>query len=246
CVVSGLRVEDNFIEHVNAPDPEIGYGLQVKLNSAGAIRNNVIVDTKGPGIMVYGARDGLRNSVVERNVVIGSRTSSGIVVGGGPAIIRNNVGLLNREAGTRLEHYGGRGLLRSIIVAHNTVYQNTGAGILIPEGRPLRDIVIRSNAVQARVGTAAVPGARPDIEVMGNVDCTWAPCFVDPDPLDFSPLFGSPLSPPGPAAPRPPACHRRFPRSAAGAAAPRRCRGAEGQTDTDSPVSHGSPIENAG
>jgi hypothetical protein len=203
CVVSGLRVEENFIGHVNAPDPEIGYGLQVKLNSAGVIRNNVIVDTKGPGIMVYGARDGLRSSVVERNVVMGSRTSSGIVVGGGPAIIRNNVVLLNRDAGIGLEDYGGRGLLRSIIVAHNTVYKNTGAGILIPEGRPLRDIVIRSNAIQARAGTAALPGARPEIDVIGNVDCTWAPCFVDPDRLDFSPLVGSLLSAPGSMRPGP-------------------------------------------
>ena len=203
CAVSGLRVEDNFIEHINAADPEVGYGLQVKLNSAGVIRNNVIVDTKGPGIMVYGARDGLRSNIVERNVVMGSRTSSGIVIGGGPAIVRNNVVLLNRDAGIGLEDYGGRGLLRSIIVAHNSVYKNTGAGIVVPEGRPLRDIVIRNNAIQARVGTAAVPGARPDIEVMGNVDCTWAPCFVDPGRLDFSPLMGSLLSTPGSMRPGP-------------------------------------------
>jgi hypothetical protein len=203
CVVSELRVEDNFIEHVNASEPEIGYGLQVKLNSTGVIRNNVIVDTKGPGIMVYGARDGLRSNLVERNVVMGSRTSSGIVIGGGPAIVRNNVVLLNREAGIGLEDYGGRGLLRSVIVAHNSVYKNTGAGILIPEGRPLRDIVIRSNAIQARAGTATVPGARPEIDVVGNVDCTWAPCFVDPDRLDFSPLIGSLLSMPGSMRPGP-------------------------------------------
>ena len=56
CAVSGLRVEDNFIEHINAIDPEVGYGLQVKLNSAGVIRNNVILDTKGPGIMRAASR----------------------------------------------------------------------------------------------------------------------------------------------------------------------------------------------
>ena len=203
CVVSGLRVEDNFIEHINAADPEIGYGVQVKLNSTGIIRNNVIVDTKGPGIMVYGARDGLSRVIVERNVVMGSRTSSGIVIGGGPATVLNNVVLLNRDAGIGLEDYGGRGLLRSIVVAHNTVYKNVGAGILIPEERPLRDIVVRSNAVQARAGTAAWPGPRPGIDLMGNVDCTWAPCFVDPDRLDFSPLMGSLLSVPGSMRPGP-------------------------------------------
>jgi hypothetical protein len=203
CIVSGLRVEDNFIQHVSASDPEIGYGLQVKLNSAGIIRNNVIVDTKGPGIMIYGSRDGLQASIVERNVVMGSRTSSGIVLGGGPVTVRNNVVLLNRDAGIGLEDYGGRGLLRSIVMAHNTVYKNTGAGILVPEGRPLRDIVIRSNAIQARVGTAALPAPRPEIDQLGNVDCTWAPCFVDPDRLDFSPLTGSLLSVPGSMRPGP-------------------------------------------
>lgn len=197
CVVSGLLVEGNFIQHIGAPDPEIGYGVQVKLNSTGVIRNNVIVDTKGPGIMIYGSRDGLSGNLVERNVVMGSRTSSGIVVGGGPAIVRNNVLLLNRDAGVGLEDYGGRGLLRSIVLAHNTVYKNTGAGILVPDGRPLRDIVIRSNAIQARAGTPVLPGPRAEIDLMGNVDCTWAPCFVDPDGLDFSPLMGSLLSVPG-------------------------------------------------
>jgi hypothetical protein len=203
CVVSELRVEDNFIQHINAADPEIGYGVQVKLNSAGVIRNNVVVDTKGPGIMVYGSRDGLRASIVERNVVMGSRTSSGILVAGGPVTVRNNVVLLNRDDGIGLEDYGGRGLLRSIIVAHNTVYKNTGTGILVPEGRPLRDVKIRSNAVQARAGTVALPGPRPEIDLMGNVDCTWAPCFVDPDRLDFSPLRGSLLSVPGSMRPGP-------------------------------------------
>ena len=56
CVISGLVVEENQINGVRARDPEIGYGLQVKLNSVGVIRGNVIVDTKGPGIMVYGSR----------------------------------------------------------------------------------------------------------------------------------------------------------------------------------------------
>jgi hypothetical protein len=40
---------------VDAQEDEVGYGLQVKLNSTAVIRDNVIVDTKGPGIMVYGA-----------------------------------------------------------------------------------------------------------------------------------------------------------------------------------------------
>jgi hypothetical protein len=197
CVVSGLLVEGNFIRHVNAPDPEIGYGLQIKLNSTGIVRNNIILDTKGPGIMIYGAREGIHPSLLERNVVVGSRTSSGIVVAGGPAIVRNNILVQNREAGIALEDYRGRGLLRSIAVVHNSLYRNAAAGISVPEGGRLRDVTIVNNAVHARGGTRPIPGPRPEIELAGNVDCTWAPCFVDPEGMDFSPLIGSLLSSPG-------------------------------------------------
>ena len=197
CVVSGLLVEGNFIQHVNAPDPEIGYGLQIKLNSTGIVRNNVILDTKGPGIMIYGARETINRSVLERNVVVGSRTSSGIVVAGGPATVRNNILAQNREAGIGLQEYQGRGLLRSIAVVHNSIYRNVVAGIALPDGGQLRDVTIVNNAVHARGGTRALPGPRPEIELAGNVDCTWAPCFVDPEGMDFSPLLGSLLTTPG-------------------------------------------------
>jgi hypothetical protein len=197
CVVSGLLVEGNFIQHVNAPDPEIGYGLQIKLNSTGIVRNNIILDTKGPGIMIYGARESISRSLVERNVVVGSRTSSGIVVAGGPATVRNNILAQNREAGIGLEDYRGRGLLRSIAVVHNSLYRNLAAGISVPDGGQLRDVTIVNNAVHARGGTRALPGPRPEIELAGNVDCTWAPCFADPEGMDFSPLVGSLLTAPG-------------------------------------------------
>src|SRR4029453_836620 len=85
CVMSDLLIEKNFISGVSAPDPQIGYGVQFKLNSSGVVRENVIIDSKGPGIMVYGATDSNAISIVERNFVSGSRTSAGIVVGGGPA-----------------------------------------------------------------------------------------------------------------------------------------------------------------
>ena len=38
CAISGLLVEGNYIHGVSAPNPEIGYGIQVKLNSSGVIR----------------------------------------------------------------------------------------------------------------------------------------------------------------------------------------------------------------
>lgn len=194
CRVTDLRVEGNFIHQVQATDPEIGYGLEVKLNSVGVIRDNVIVDTKGPGIMVYGSRDALAVSVVERNFVMNSRGSSGIVVGGGPAIIRNNIAVGNVEGGIGLEDYGRRGLLRGIVVAYNTLYKNAEGGVVAPREGRLGEATIASNAIHGRAERRGVPREYRGLRVTGNVDCTWLQCFTNPEGLDFSPTPGSLLS----------------------------------------------------
>ena len=187
CTASELLIEQNYIHDVRAPDPEIGYGMEIKLGSTAIIRDNVVVNTKGPGIMVYGARELGRESIVERNFVAGSRNSSAIVVGGGPAIVRNNVAVTSAEAGIALENYGKRGLLRGIVVAHNTVYGNDKAGILVPDEGRLEAAIV-NNAAHARSGTPVFPTGRVGVLQLGNVDCTWVVCFVDPDKRNFSPL----------------------------------------------------------
>lgn len=193
CTASDLVIDRNYIHGVEAPEPQIGYGIQVKLNSTATIRDNVVVDTKGPGIMVYGAADGSQESVVERNFVAGSRTSSGIVVGGGPAIVRNNVAIANADAGIALEDYGRRGLLAGVVVIHNTVYGNAQGGILLV-ARDRRAVTIVNNAAQARTGRPAFPAPAPGVSSAGNVECGSALCFAAPDALDFSPIPGSPLT----------------------------------------------------
>jgi len=190
CVVSGLLIEGNYIHGVSAADNEIGYGIQIKLNSTAIIRDNVIVDTKGPGIMVYGADDPMRLTLVERNFVGGSRTSSAIVVGGGPVLVRNNIVVSSAEGGIGLEDYGGRGLLRGIVAAHNTVYDNAAGGIVARRVVAL-DAKVLNNAVHARAGTPALP-ANLGVDRVGNVVCTTTRrCFRDPSRRDFS-LVGFP------------------------------------------------------
>jgi hypothetical protein len=193
CTVTDLRVEDNFIRKVRAPSGAIGYGMEAKLNSVGTFRGNVIVDTKGPGIMVYGAWDLTAVSLVERNITVNSDRSSGIVVAGGPAIVRNNVSIGNDEAGIALEDYQKRGLLRGIVVAHNTVYDNSKGGIMTPaEG--VHDSVIINNAAQAPVGKPPLPPAQTGIRMAGNVNCSRFACFANPLEMNFSPFPGSMLT----------------------------------------------------
>ena len=57
CTVTQLVVEGNFIDGVTAPDPQDRIGMQVKLNSVATIRDNIVMNTKGPGIMVYGSHN---------------------------------------------------------------------------------------------------------------------------------------------------------------------------------------------
>jgi hypothetical protein len=193
CTVTRLVVEGNFIEGVTAPDPEIGYGIQVKVNSTGIIRNNIVMNTKGPGIMVYGSRNSSSASLVERNVVIGSRTSSGIVVGGGPAVVRNNIVASNEQAGIGLEDYQKRGLLRAVAVTSNTAYKNGAGGITVPE-TGISGVTIVNNATHLGGGPRAYPASQTGLRMAGNLDCAKIPCFANPDQKDFSPYAGSPLN----------------------------------------------------
>jgi hypothetical protein len=196
CVVSDLLVAGNLIRGVSAAPDQVGYGLEIKLNSSGIVRDNIILRTKGPGIMVYGARDLLTQNLVERNVVMGSERAAGIVVGGGPAVVRNNVVLTNNDGGISLQDYGKRGLLRRIAIVHNTIYGNLVGGITI-EGHEARDTTVLNNAIQSPGGTPAVPAPRPGVWTAGNVDCTYRTCFMQPDGFDFSPFPGSALVGPG-------------------------------------------------
>jgi len=193
CRISDLLVERNFIRAVDAPEPEIGYGIQVKLNSSGVIRDNVIADTKGPAIMIYGSTDTTQSSIVERNFATGSRTSSGILIGGGPARVQNNITSFNSEGGVALQDYANRGLLRNIIVANNTSFRNSRGEFLTPPSGKLSDVLLVKNVGVAVEGQRTFPGIRSGMTLRQNIDCTHAECFADPSAANFSPLSSSPL-----------------------------------------------------
>ena len=190
CVVTGLVVEGNFIESINAPDPEIGYGIQVKLNSSAIIRGNTIIKTKGPGIMIYGSEDLTVSSLVERNVTTNSRHSAGILVGGGPVIIRNNIATSNDEGGISLQDYKNRKLLRGVIIVGNTGYNNRLGGVTVPE-TGVSGVIIVNNAADPGTAPKAYPGAQPGLRMAGNVDCSMTLCFANPTQYDFSPNAAS-------------------------------------------------------
>ena len=194
CTVSGLEVDGNVIRGVTAPDPAVGYGIQLKLNATGAVRGNVVVDTKGPAVMVYGATRAEAPILVERNVLAGSRGSAGLLIGGGPVIARNNLLLRNQEGGIALHDYAHRGLLREVVVVYNTAFANEGPGLAVPATGLGDGVVLAGNALHWRPGQPAVrvaPEARGAL-VADNVECT-ASCFVAAEAWNFAPGAGSPL-----------------------------------------------------
>jgi len=192
CRLSGVVIERNRIDGVDASEKEVGYGIQVKLNSTAVIRDNLIRNTKGPGIMIYGARDLSLESLIERNFVTGSRTSSGIVIGGGPAIVRNNIAAFNSVGGVGLEDYGQRGLLRSIKIGFNSVYGNKGGGVTAPPPGKLEDTVLVANAGWSDGKKATFPEPQQGLTERDNLACA-RDCFIDPANGDFSPAADSVL-----------------------------------------------------
>lgn len=194
CQISNLIVERNFIKGVTAPDPEIGYGIQVKLNSTGTIADNIIVDTKGPGIMVYGSSESTGMSIVERNFVTGSRLSSGILIGGGPAQVRNNIVRHNLLGGIALQDYGDRGLLRQISVVNNTSVKNDQGELVVPPQARIQKTQFALNAVLASEQGLALPKPRAGLDLRQNVDCSAKTCFTNPSLLNFSPHPNGPLA----------------------------------------------------
>jgi len=181
CVSSELLIENNFINGVEPTDSSsIGYGLQIKLNSYGTVRDNTIYNTKGPGIMVYGSNRIDLPSIVEGNYVEGSRNEGGIVIGGGPAIVRNNVLVGNAYGGISAQNYGGRDLQKKVWIIHNTILDNDDSGINVAAWQESRDNVIAFNAMSLRSGTSSIRPSFPTGTIMGNVNCTvTASCFVN-------------------------------------------------------------------
>jgi hypothetical protein len=180
CHATDLTIEGNFIDRVTPLDQNsVGYGLQIKLNSYGIVRDNTVYRTRGPGIMVYGSNRGDPPSIVEGNYVEGSLTDGGIVIGGGAAIVLNNVVVGNAAGGIIAQNYGGRDLQQNVWVVHNTVLENGGAGIIVQAWRERRGNVLSFNAIAPRAATMALLPVVPSGTIRGNITCEAIPsCFA--------------------------------------------------------------------
>jgi hypothetical protein len=149
----GLANVTNFLFKGNVIDGSqiygdniVGYGIQFKLNVTGSvIENNYITNTKGPGIMVYGAvkSDSIYANIVKNNILVGSREEAGIVAGGGPSTIVKNL-TLGCNGGISVQNYGNRNLLHNVVLNSNTSACDVGFGMSFGN---VQDIAAQDNLV---------------------------------------------------------------------------------------------------
>jgi len=169
CQATDLLIEGNLIDGVTPREGSVGYGMQIKVNSWGVVRDNTIYDTAGPGIMVYGSNRGDPPSIVEGNYVEGARNESGITLGGGPVIVRNNVCVGNHYGGIYAQDYAGRGLQQGVWIVHNTLLASSQAGVTVQAWEAGAGNVIAFNAFLVEGGIPTLQPASPSGEVVGNV-----------------------------------------------------------------------------
>ncbi|MEE8409264.1 MAG: right-handed parallel beta-helix repeat-containing protein [Myxococcota bacterium] len=194
CHATDILIEGNLIDGVVSPG--VGYGLEIKLNSWGTVRDNTIYNTQGPCLMVYGSNRGDPPSLVEGNYVEASTNDGGIVLGGGAAIVRNNVVVASDYGGIVAQDYAGRDLMDNVWIVHNTLLGNGSASIRVQSWEPGRGNVLAFNAIAPGGGGAALNPASPVGTVTGNIECDPASiCFVDPSssPYDLWPTISGGL-----------------------------------------------------
>jgi hypothetical protein len=166
---AGKAAVDHFTFNGNVIDGSqiyggsiVGYGIELKLNVVNSlIENNYITNTKGPGIMVYGAvgSGGEQTNIVRNNIVVGSRNDAGIVVGGGPSTVANNL-VLGCLGGIEVMNYGGRNLLKGVSLKNNTLVCNRNYGMSLADNPDVvaeNNFVISLDTSRAFIKTAQYP-----------------------------------------------------------------------------------------
>jgi hypothetical protein len=187
CAVTDALVEDNLIDGITpATTTEAAHGIELRLNSYGAVRGNEVMRTRGPGIVATG--DDQSRTVVEQNYVEGTG-AAGIVVGGSRVTVRNNVAVSNAGGGIVMDSAAPA---RDVWIVHNTVVGNGVAGLDVTEWNTAQVTgnVLAYNAVVAAPGAAGVRREGAVGTIVGNVVCESRSACVD---ADLVPVPGGPL-----------------------------------------------------
>ncbi len=205
CRVANSLVEGNYIHHTNRPSVLQGDGIELKEGSYGnVIRDNVIHDTKYPGIILYSTAGNGPPNTVEGNVVW--NVSDNTMQIAADAILHNNLVLGNvafqaHQSGSpaNIEFVHNtvinaasaiqvRNVSGPVLIANNAVYSQATAIRLI--SGDVGQVLLSGN-----VGTGGVSGGGAGFSNGGGIDVDFvAADYSGEPPVDAYPAAGSALA----------------------------------------------------
>ena len=140
--VFNSNIVNNYIHDLKGDDVSQGDGIEIKDGSYNnLIRDNVIHDTKYPGIIVY-ATDGKAPNIIDRNVIW--NTGDHGIQTAADAIIRNNVIFKTRGEGIYCRNHQSA-IVGNLKIVHNTILSRQSIRIIAPE-RFSGKVVVANNA----------------------------------------------------------------------------------------------------
>ncbi|HET9941266.1 MAG TPA: right-handed parallel beta-helix repeat-containing protein [Candidatus Eisenbacteria bacterium] len=161
CAVSESLIENNWIHDTMAATQ--GDGIEIKLGSWGnVVRDNVVYNTKYPGILLYGTMGNARN-VVERNALWNCGDSG--IQAAADAVIRNNLILESPGNGFNSQDHNGVTPNR-IEFVNNTIVG--GSPVLrLSNWANKQGMILANNAIYSSGGYSV--GSLTGVVVTGNV-----------------------------------------------------------------------------
>jgi hypothetical protein len=178
CTSTDFVFEGNFLDASAIDDPSVvGYGIEIKLNSYGTLRDNSIFNAQGPDMMVYGNQtpDAPPN-IITGNFLVRSRKDAALNVAGGPARVFNNIIVNANGPAVYVQNYDKRDLQRNVAIFSNTVISANNVGIQVESWTSAS----QQNAIAGNAILAATPvlPEKPTGKVAGNVFCGASDCFA--------------------------------------------------------------------
>lgn len=161
CRVINSVIESNYIHHTNRWGVTQGDGIEIKEGSFGnVIRDNVVHDTKYPGILLFGTVGNGPANVVERNVIWGVDDNTMQIAA--DAVVRNNIILGN----VSLQPHQSASPSNISFVNNTVISRSTGLAVRGVSG----SVLIANNAIYARrKAIRLVSGALDQVLLVGNV-----------------------------------------------------------------------------
>lgn len=165
CRVANSLIEGNHIHHTNGSSVEEGDGIELKEGSYNnVIRDNVVHDTRYPGIITYGTVGNGAANIIEGNVVWRAGVDDNAIQAAADAIIRNNI-VLGSPIG--LQHNQSASPA-NIEIVHNTIISDGDCINIRDVAGP---VLIANNAIYSQRSAAIrlLSGDAARVTVAGNV-----------------------------------------------------------------------------